>query len=254
MFHFTGDIEKNNNTHTPQLVVFYHLTLVGHYRERTRAIIEALDSSGLLQALDHFFVVVVTDSGDYLNHMPELPEKAEVILVEKSVNVHEGPTIHLLHQYCIQNPDVLVMYLHCKGATRELINQPVNDWIKLLLYFTVTLWEGIPETLQDHVVSCPNVILTNNAHCSGNFWWARGDYIAKLPVFGDNVERHLWEYWVGTNLNEANPACILWPNSVNHYVRLFPSTEYDYITKANCMKVYPDCVSTACDQSSLYGQ
>jgi len=152
-----------------------------------------------------------------------------------------------------------VLYMHSKGVTNPMEVDPIRDWIALLLYFNVILWEGIPEILEkDYVVSCPNFFTSKVAppHCSGNFWWARGDYVAKLPVLEQNVERHEWEFWIGTLLRVPTQykACIVWPNAVDHYSQKFYPIWYFHIKKAECMRVWPDCSTTpgvTCDDVKI---
>jgi len=251
LFYSPGQVsEPLPSTPKHPMVAFYQLGLMGSYNERTENVITKLEESGLMENLDEFFVSVVGDPK--INILPKLPEKAQVIVHNLELNAFELPTINLVHQYARRNPDHYILYLHSKGVQYPLDNEKITAWIDLLLYFTVTLWDSIPPTLEDHVISCPNLLIKDiYPHCSGNFWWARADYIAKLPE--QSSDSYLMnEFWIGLGLaNTTNKVCIVWPNAVNHYKQKLPFEEYSHIQMISCIKEYPDCVKTKCDQYPL---
>jgi len=239
-----------NSVHSPPLVIFYHLALVGTYVQRNARIMEYIDESRLLDFVQNFFVVVVGNLT--ANPLPKLPTRVSIIDGGTDVTKWEWPTLNQLYKYAQKSSDSYILYIHDKGATHQLDEQPINDWIDLLLFFNVHHWRAATQYLANYQVVCINfATYDSHPHCSGNFWWARADYIITLnaPL---SVNRLDYQYWIGTqlppvNLPEAtsNEACILWPETVAHYGSLFPPEKYN-VTDPHCMLTYPACIPTKC--------
>ena len=74
-------------------------------------------------------------------------------------------------------------------------------------------------------VGCNYINDGHPPHWSGNFWWAKSNYIAKLPECG-----HLYydpEFW----LHQLNPTFFELHNSgVNHYQSRYPIESYRFHT------------------------
>lgn len=70
-----------------------------------------------------------------------------------------------------------------------------------------------------------NVWLYRVPHFAGNFWWAKGSYVAGLPVVTPALakERTEAEFWVGHG--KGLVAC-LYESSVNHCLTNYSKNKY----------------------------
>jgi len=246
IFRRPPDIEDD----IPPIAIFYHLGLVGTYSQRNARIMFYLNESKLLDYCKEFYVVVVGNTT--ANPLPQLPTQATIIDGGTNLEKFEGPTISLIYKFARKYNNFYILYIHDKGATHPLDNQAVYDWIELLLFFNVHHWRAAIKYLANYKVVCINFSIERDSpHCSGNFWWARADYIKTLIVPPPNPERHFYEFWIGTKLtrdiqtlfrsNYANQACILWPETLPHYSKEFPPEKYNHVKNPQCILTYPSC-------------
>ena len=108
-----------------------------------------------------------------------------------------------LQRYCRANRDAFVLYLHDKGTRRpageasqvdSFLRQA--DWRRLQEYFLVEIFEDCIAALEAGYNTCGALLRRFPLmHYSGNFYWARCDYVAGLPDVA--IWRHFWEthYW-----------------------------------------------------------
>jgi len=134
----------------------------------------------------------------------------------------ERPILRILRQDAVEMP-FKALYLHSKGIRDHTqFNPCVKDWVDYLIYFNVERWKQNVIAL-DYYQTC-GVNWQNEPcpHYSGNFWWARSDYLAGLPAnIGPDYLSP--EMWLGTN----NPKykCLFYSH-INHYFNRFPEENY----------------------------
>jgi hypothetical protein len=115
----------------------------------------------------------------------------------------ELATTMQLQRYCRANRGAFVLYLHDKGTRRpagEASQVDVflrqADWRRLQEYFLVEIFEDCVAALEAGYNTCGALLRRFPLmHYSGNFYWARCDYVAGLPDV--EIWRHFWEphYW-----------------------------------------------------------
>ena len=151
--------------------------------------------------------------------------------------LYEIPTINKIQHFSQTNADCNILYLHTKGIryNNHVIDQKVNDWIDMMLFFLVKKYELCISKLDSGIqaVGCNyNLHSTSHSHdaprhFSGNFWWTNSNYTKTLPLLiekTENVVPHDAEFWLCQN----NPTiCDLHnSNNINHYYESYPSTMY----------------------------
>ena len=115
----------------------------------------------------------------------------------------ELATIVKIRRHCAAHPRDFALYLHDKG-TRRPSGQDSQldtffkqaDWRKLQEYFLVEIFEDCLNALDQGANTCGALLRKwPHLHYSGNFWWARCDYINTLPPI--QRWRHYWEthFW-----------------------------------------------------------
>lgn len=94
--------------------------------------------------------------------------------------IYEGQTLEKLHEYCLYN-DAYVLYIHSKGITNSTLQTYL--WMKALNHYCIEKWRTILKCFQDPAIDIVGLAdEKSGVNCiSGNFWWARSDYIKMLP-------------------------------------------------------------------------
>ena len=103
--------------------------------------------------------------------------------VNSSAAFHEYPTLNFMYEVSkAATEPFYICYLHLKGLTRwGDVN--VGDWRDFMNWANIERW-------QDNITALDNgadVVGTNYntvpwPHFSGNFWWAKSEYIATLDI------------------------------------------------------------------------
>ena len=139
-------------------------------------------------------------------------EKVRVGYTSTCVEDYEFPALGLLQDAC-RTWSGHVFYLHGKGASRSPLDQHGRYWRALMLDEVVRNHATCTALLRDHDIAGTNWKWN---HYSGNFWWARADYVRRLPdiralrrtprfITSDPVWnfRLQCEFWVGMGRGRA---------------------------------------------------
>ena len=197
-----------------KIAIFYHLFQTDDYEweKLYHQQINSLIVSGLYDKCDFIHVGINGDK--------ELPFVLDKIRVQYNEDKFlEADTLHSLWKFCRKNKDYNVLYFHTKGVTQKNNSQVLNTqkWRYYLSYFNIYRWKECVRLLKIAdtvgVEYSPKSGLINqetgvteweeNAHYSGNFWWANAKYIDKLdPEYLYNTDkgwiRYRSEFWIGT--------------------------------------------------------
>lgn len=186
--------------------------------------IDTIFKSGLIDQVEKINIGIV---GDKEVILPK-NDKINILYKNNNLKEYEFLTLQLLRDFCKKNDDYNVLYLHTKGANSD--SKPINDWRQYMMYFLVEKYEKCFEVLENND-TC-GVDLRNNPtlHYSGNFWWAKSNYIKTLMKFIDMKvilsERHKAEFWICLgNGNHHN----LWDCGIDVYERHlheYPKNKY----------------------------
>lgn len=131
-------------------------------------------------------------------------------------NIYEGSTLLGLWEYCKDNPNEYIGYIHNKGVVSASVN--TYNWRQYLNQKFITEWrDRYIELLQGYDVvglkdaKCDDTIL------SGNFFYASTNYIATLeePSYTD---RYQYEKWILS----GNPKVYIADNTnVDHFLTAY---------------------------------
>lgn len=202
-----------------------------------------------LNNLNEFIDIYCTISGPQaklIEKYVSLYEWVKIIDVSEIDTEFEGFTLKNLYEYAVKNQNAqAVMYFHTKGISHlsgqsnlckipgidlDRMFKSVNSWRHQLEWGVIDNWKEAINKLNSHHVVGVNYSKKPWPHMSGNFWWARADYIRTLnhPIltkysydsndFGD-IERMKHEKWIGTQ----NPKVFSFNNA--------PSPHDDYDVK-----------------------
>ena len=210
--------EKTNLSN--ELYIFWHIFVDPNKFERCLSIInrqyEKIKSSGLLERCTYIYIgyvsIIPFPLSDILNN-----KKIKIIVHYKQG--FEGVTTTVLKRFCDEriNDKFAILYIHNRGSTRNP-DSPSEDWTLMMEFFCIENWKkGLLMLNNKLTAGCEmfphearikknnfgmmrNVssIKQNNSmyHYSGNFWWARSDYIRllKYPSFENRYSES--EDWI----------------------------------------------------------
>jgi len=188
---------------------FFHIATIGAYQAVVDELMDCVMGSRLIDRLDGLYCGVC---GPHDVRLPTHPKiKAERL--RNDADKFEFPTMQVMHAHAKANPGEAVLYFHTKGVT-HMDCPPIQDWRRYMAYFNIELWQEPIARLEmadtagvDFVVfhidttRCTSNSITyygRDLHYSGNFWWAKTDYLNTLPELDDvNKGRHECEMWIG---------------------------------------------------------
>lgn len=175
---------------SPPLHVYIHAAAMGdHWREIIAELVGMVDGSGLYDAAGSLRCIVVGQGETRYLASRGLP-KWDTIEYGGTIDEYEYPTLRALWEHACQDPSACYLYMHTKGASSALEDPRTgaysgkrfrDRWRRIMAYHLVTRWRDRVEDLahSDAVGCFP--IGGPLPHYSGNFWWSRGDHLAKLP-------------------------------------------------------------------------
>jgi hypothetical protein len=142
------------------------------------------------------------------------------------VNIYEGQTLDRL-RLDAQDGNYDICYIQNKGAVSGFTPHVAN-WRDLLNHYIINQWTECVHLLDDYNVVGVADRNSNNIMCSGNFWWAKSEYIKRLPEPLDSQYymtdenffpwgpsyRYAFEHWI----TKANPKLkYIVETHVDHY-------------------------------------
>lgn len=184
--------------------VFFHVARMGAWEKIYREQVESLKASGLLKNAE----ITVCTVGEN-NRLPPAPIPGAEMVYGGTLDKFEFPTLKRAWQWAKENPAGRVLYLHTKGASRG--HEPANSWRRYMQWGVVESWRrcvcalksfdmsGVEWTGSNDLFSRGVTDPTPVGFWAGNFWWARGEYLAKLPdpESLDVSNRYYAEAWAG---------------------------------------------------------
>lgn len=195
-----------------KVVCFIHsCTLNIRGTEILEYLISHLKQKGFIDVAEHIFV---NNVGNHINTamFESVSPKIQITNYCSDPSIFENCTLRQMHFFSQLNPDYKILYLHTKGVTYtpdHWAAPGVKDWNDFMLYCLVHHVSSCLQML-DHVqvVGCDyrNVNWNrerNPTHFSGNFWWARSDYIRSQSIY-ELAKKADAEWW----LFKGNPTFI----------------------------------------------
>lgn len=211
--------------------IFIHAAILDRCKERVLQYLDIIKNSDLINNVNFIYICFVGSQTIPINEndISKYNINKNIFFIKMTDNLlaYELPTLNFLYNFCKENPEYNVLYLHTKNVGKE-INYCIEDQIEYMLYFLVTKWQHCINKLTEYD-SC-GVDLRNEPtlHYSGNFWWSTASNINSLPSpieFNNLIKypnplnsiRHNQEFWICYNRNKQNLS--LWDCGINVYER-----------------------------------
>jgi len=151
-------------------------------------LISRIKDTGLLQNLDY---LIINNIGGpiYKNYGDEI----HIINYSENTKLFEIPTIKLISEFSQTYENVNLLYLNTKGVSYKE-NKNVSAWT----HFMLDKYAECMYKLKEYdAVGC-NYLKEPSPHFSGNFWWAKTDYLRTIST-NKLKEKHDAERWILSN-------------------------------------------------------
>lgn len=224
-----------------KLYGFIHVCIANQWRKILNEQIRAIWESGLYDAVDEVYFGVVGSPDTNLIKDFQL-EKFKLAYAHPDIAQFEFLTLEFLHNFCRNNYNAKVFYIHTKGISTygKVCNPPspgrqknIDEWRRYLEYYIIKKYKVCVKELDtcDMVgvnwrgkgtrsVITPQV----NSHFSGNFWWARASYISTLGEVRDGPNKRCnAEFWLGKGDGRVST---LYESNVDQYRNGWPLIKY----------------------------
>jgi hypothetical protein len=193
------------------LAHFYHVYADGAWQAPVTEHLAALDEYGLGKALDYKAAGVVGSPANCQAAIETLGPGWQIAATAGTGA--EEVTLRKLHAFAAQ--DGTVLYAHTKGAYRLVPSNVL--WRRRMTEYAVGMWERCVAALQDgcdcagpHWIT-PDRFEVPAPFFAGNFWWARLDFLRRLPAPA-GPDRYAAERWIGeTTVPEVLSLLPVWP-------------------------------------------
>lgn len=191
-----------------KIAIFYHIGQIGLGALIYQQQLHRLYCSGLIKNANYIHFGINGDK--------ELFNVPNNVIIKRNNNwKEETDTLLSLRDFCKENKDYKILYLHTKGVTKNSIQ--VNAWRLYLEYQVIDRWRECIEYLDTYDCCGPDyyprgaTIWSDGSMTypeekttffSGNFWWANSSYINTLKddclLSSYRLDRELW---IGSNPN-----------------------------------------------------
>ena len=208
------------------IIGYIHICQEYNWKKSFNLLLESIKKSKLYEASDEIRLGIVNNKGVYIDDEKFHDSKFKVINNGFS-HQYERPTLLHMRKYSeIDDTNTIYWYLHTKGITHFGTPKENNvlDWIKLMLYWNIELWEFAVKKLKNNydTYGC-NAIHTQ--HYSGNFWWATSKHIKTLPKYIKDYYTAP-EDWVCVTKNKMYNVYSSGLEGNGHYKNLYPASNY----------------------------
>jgi len=213
----------------PDIFIFFHIANLKYARRVFQEIYREVESSGLSTASKEIHFSIVGRSRF------RLPEGTNIV-VHNSADLIRGEftTLDLLRNRALENPDGYYLYIHTKGISR-FWNRAIRDWRRYMTYFCVTQYSQAIRHLEDSDACGVDLSPVPKPHFSGNFWWAKGEYLISLPSISSisspdsefvHSLRHNAEFWIGMGGGKMYSLHDSGINVYQRHIHRFPRRNY----------------------------
>lgn len=191
--------------------IFYHMYCVDNCVDRFLLSYNKIKKSKLLDECNNIHVIMVGDNCKvYGEHIKSLPK----VTPYTGNNVFgEMNTIKFLHDYCQKKPNIKLLYIHSKGASKNG-NPNIKAWVDYMEYFLIENYSMCIDFLETFDTIGVDYLPAPMPHYSGNFWWATGRYIKQHKSFDEGSKNKIitdprWycEFWL-LHDDKVNPKCL----------------------------------------------
>lgn len=219
---------------------FMHICTINNWRQVVEEQLQLIKRSGLYDRLFTLYCGIVgTQDTSFLDKY----SKIKILYKDFKLTHFEFLTLEHLQNFCKTDAsdDSKIFYIHTKGISKKGKPDPISkemssyltDWRNYLNYYILEKYEDCVRQLNYGDIVGVNWRglgsgtaiyggVTN--HFSGNFWWAKAEYIKQLGRIDEGPHgRCEAEFWLGKGTGKVTS---LFQTDVDHYRNLYPAVNY----------------------------
>lgn len=211
--------------------IIIHAAILDKCKERVLQYLDIIESSNLIKSIESIFICFIGNNEIPVKDVDivkyNYDNKIKLVKLSNNLLDYELPTLDFLYNFCVNNKQSNVLYLHTKNVGKEL-NPCIEDQIQYMLHFLIIKWEKCVNALLECETCGVDLRAAPALHYSGNFWWSTANNIISLPPpiqFNNlnrypnqlNSLRHNQEFWICYNKNKKHIS--LWDCGINVYER-----------------------------------
>jgi len=220
---------------------FLHVYTSGDWRKVVTEIMATCRCSGLYDVTKKIYVGVVGEESETFEYSDP---KVEFIVRNKDSKGGERLTLIAMREFIGTLDDVgrrcCIWYAHTKGVTRGG-NPCVSEWRRYLSYFVIERYADCLSALSKH--SAVGVDWHEKRKIfSGNFWWARGEYVNALVALEKSGDRMDAEKWIGTRVGRTITVDCLHKSYAHLYKCYYPRERYERSSRGVHCRALADIV------------
>lgn len=204
--------------------IYIHVCCINNWSDVFSSLLYKIKDSGLYENITEIRCGILGDE-DNIELFKNLFNDSKIIILYTSnnLNLYETCTINAIYEQSNVEEEFNVLYIHTKGVRHNNTNPCVIDWINYLCYFNIYQFEQCIDLLEQY--DCIGVNLQKEPvyHYSGNFWWAKSEYIKKLNkcIY---TSYNAPEFWLTeTNIGKY---ISLHNSNINHYNERYSEDKY----------------------------
>lgn len=203
-------------------------------------------NSGILQDQATYHICINGNLNNFESHFEKIAKYSNINIVHVADNFKqwEYPSLNYLKTFIDNSVDCqYVGYIHMKGSSDSSF-QNSRDWRRLMEFFIIDKYQKCLYYLEnDYNIAGINWYNGGISwHFSGNFWWARADYIKSLNPLPDPTRiikgtrspithnfytpqnfRYDHEAWIGTGSFKHKE---IFNSRIHHYTDPYPEHFY----------------------------
>jgi len=211
------------------MIIYIHICQKGEWQRSWCMLIEQIKDSGLYDKCEQIRCGILSDTAK--TQMNDLFIDPKISIVYNGYCAeYERPTLLHMREAAINNESDEFFYCHTKGI--QWYGTPheenVLDWIKLLIYWNIELWRTATDKLKNYDTYGCNITTGNGQwplHYSGNFFWATGNYLKRLPsIISEGYTDP--EFWICSANPQYFNAFSSGHEGGGHYICRYPEEKY----------------------------
>ncbi|MBE9605832.1 hypothetical protein IAI18_13260 [Acetobacteraceae bacterium H6797] len=196
----TDDPQSSPQANGPIRVVYgVYLHPASDWRAIMAGQIGDLRACGLLDAASlHVIVTDLHGTPGLEAFLTELCPPGTTFRIHRE-NRYEFWALHHLWSLARENPEGEVAYFHSKSISRGIQRRSKTE--RTLTRETFRPWRDVLPLLRRGGIAKAGLFPAEEGWVWFNFWWARADYIARLPEPEPSTNRYTFEAWLSGKLS-----------------------------------------------------
>lgn len=195
------------------IVGFWHICMINQYYEIITEQLNLLINSGLYEKTKNIYVSCVGPESELIKVKDMFSKHEKVIIHSHTQNVgeYEFPCLDIIKEKSDTLHPFAGFYIHTKGVSWPN-HEGGNHWKDYMNYYVISRWKDNIDKLQSGYDTCGVKLIPKAGtpmHYSGNFWWAKSEYLKNLKSTSSLNKRDRFEaeMWLCRNNPKAASLC-----------------------------------------------